>query len=233
VVEPEAPRSVTPADAATPSVAAASDGADASVNVASAATLPAPEPATLPEVPPPGPPALPHGTTVLHIGDSFAGALGLDLNAELKAAGIRGILKYETSTYIPTWASGKELGKYLDRFQPDLVLITLGANELGIPDPAARIPTIHRLVARLGGRPCVWVAPPLWDGARPDLLETIRASCAPCAYLDSTALVPGLPRTHDKIHPSMEGRKTWAKAVVSWLAEHRAPNGSHPWDIVP
>lgn len=176
-------------------------------------------------------PELPRGTTVLHIGDSFAGALGIDLNVELKAAGVRGILRYETATYIPTWAFGKELDKYLGQFNPDLVLVTLGANELEIPDPAQRIPTIHRLVARLGGRPCVWVGAPLWKGARPALLDTIREACAPCVYLDSSALVPELPRARDHIHPSIEARKTWAKAVLGWLASHRARAGSRPWEL--
>ena len=178
------------------------------------------------------PPPLPAGTTVLHIGDSFAGALGIDLDRELKDVGIRGILKYRTATYIPTWASGKELDQYLWQYHPDLVLITLGANELLIPDPAARIPTIRHLVSRLGGRPCVWVGPPLWKGARPVLLETIRSNCAPCVYLDSSALVPDLPRARDHIHPSMDARKTWAKAVFGWLAAHRARNGPRPWDVI-
>jgi acyl-CoA thioesterase-1 len=179
------------------------------------------------------PEPLPTGTTVLQIGDSFAGALGIDLNRDLRDEGVRGVLRYETSTYIPTWAGKKELDGYLDHFHPDLVLITLGANELLIPDPAQRAPTIHRLVRRLRGRPCVWVAPPLWDGARPDLLATIREACAPCLYLDSSALVPDLGRMRDHIHPSMEGRKIWAKAVLEWLKEHRDPHGARPWDMKP
>jgi lysophospholipase L1-like esterase len=174
---------------------------------------------------------LPSGTTVLQIGDSFAGALGVDLNRELKARGVRGVLKYQTSTYIPTWASSKDLDGYLLRFQPDLVLITLGANELLIPDPTQRIPTIQRLIRRLGGRPCVWVAPPLWHGARPALIETLRTSVAPCLFLDSTALVPNLERMRDHIHPSMNARKVWASAVIGWLAEHRNPAGDRPWDL--
>lgn len=174
---------------------------------------------------------LPRGTTVLHIGDSFAGALGIELNRELEAAGVRGILKYETATYIPTWAWGKDLERYLSKYHPDLVLITLGANELEIPDPASRAPTIRHLVERLAGRPCVWVAPPLWHGARPALLDVIRASCAPCAYLDSTALVPELPRARDGIHPAMAARKAWATAVIGWLAEHRRMANGQAWHI--
>jgi lysophospholipase L1-like esterase len=176
-------------------------------------------------------PDLPRGTTVLHIGDSFAGALGIELNREFKEVGVRGILKYETATYIPTWAWGKDLEKYLSKYHPDLVMITLGANELEIADPAQRAPTIRHLVERLAGRPCVWVAPPLWRGARPALLDVIRESCAPCAYLDSSAVVPDLPRARDGIHPAMAARKAWAKAVVEWLAVHRRSTENQPWKL--
>lgn len=175
--------------------------------------------------------ALPSGTTVLHIGDSFAGALGIELNREFKEAGVRGILKYETATYIPTWAWGKDLEKYLSKYHPDLVLITLGANELEIPDPAQRAPTIRHLVERLAGRPCVWVAPPLWHGARPALLDVIKESCAPCAYLDSSEVVPELARAKDGIHPAMAARKAWAQAVIRWLGEHRRADETQKWRI--
>jgi len=175
---------------------------------------------------------LPQGTTVLHIGDSFAGALGIELNALLKAQGVRGVLKYETATYIPTWASSKDLDRHLDRYRPDLVLVSLGANELEIPEPEARAPTIQRLVKRLGGRPCVWVLPPLWKGARPALLDTIRGSAAPCVILDSGALTPDLPRMRDRIHPSMDARRVWAEAVVGWLRTHRVTDApGRPFEI--
>ena len=179
------------------------------------------------------PPPLPVGTTVLHIGDSFAGALGLALSPKLKAMGIRSILKHKQSTYIPTWAWGKELTAYMWKYHPDLVLITLGANELLIVDPESRTSTIAKLNSQLRGRPCVWIGPPLWEGAKPDLLEVIRKSAPPCRYLDSTALVPDLPRGSDKIHPTKRGRAIWADAVIRWLEEERVPNGETPWDLKP
>ncbi|HYJ07943.1 MAG TPA: hypothetical protein VEX18_03015, partial [Polyangiaceae bacterium] len=86
----------------------------------------------------PAPPAaaeLPVGSKVLQVGDSFADALGVELGKRLKAAGVRSSLEFRTPSYVPTWASGPELPKLLARYNPDLVLITLGGNELEIPDP--------------------------------------------------------------------------------------------------
>lgn len=184
--------------------------------------LPVAQPAALP-------PPLPSGTTVLHIGDSFAGALGYELERELEVHGVDAILKYEKSTYIPTWAWKRELADYLGRYAPDLVLITLGANELGIGNPAQRAENVQRLVQRLEGRPCVWVGIPLWQGARPDLMEVIRDNCGPCVFLDSHALLPDLERARDRIHPSLAARSRWAQAVVAWLTERRNPDGEQPW----
>lgn len=166
------------------------------------------------------PSALPEGATVLHIGDSFAGALGRQLNRELARRGVRGVLEFKTGTYIATWATKRRLAAPLARYRPDLVLVTLGANELDIARPKSRANVVRKLVAALGGRPCVWIAPPLWEGAKADVLHVIEANCAPCAYLDSTRLVPNLERLPDKVHPSNAGRARWARAVMTWLDEH-------------
>lgn len=166
------------------------------------------------------PSALPEGATVLHIGDSFAGALGRQLNRELARRGVRGVLEFKTGTYIATWASKRRLAAPLARYRPDLVLVTLGANELDIARPKSRAKVVRKLVAALGGRPCVWIAPPLWEGAKADVLHVIEENCAPCVYLDSTRLVPDLERLPDRVHPSNAGRSRWAKAVIHWLDEH-------------
>lgn len=175
------------------------------------------------------PSALPEGATVLHIGDSFAGALGRQLNRELARRGVKGVLEFETGTYIATWASRRRLAAPLARYRPDLVLITLGANELDIARPESRAKVVRELVAILGGRPCVWIAPPLWEGAKADVLQVIEANCAPCAYLDSTRLVPNLERLPDKVHPSTSGRARWARAVITWLDEHPLGDAEPRW----
>ncbi len=180
----------------------------------------------------PGPgPELPRGTRILHLGDSFAGALGAELSKVFVAAGIKSRLEFEQSTYIPTWAHGGKVAGLLARFKPDLVIISLGANELEIPEPEKRGPLIQRLVKSLGDTPCVWVAPVLWQGAKRALLDVIRANVGSCVYLDSNELVKKMPRAADKIHPSMVARPDWATATARWLAYHRKPTESKLWNI--
>jgi lysophospholipase L1-like esterase len=193
---------------------------------------PATTPAPAPSASAPAPEPLPKGTRVLQLGDSFAAALGIDLGKLLKEAGVRTSLEYKTASYIPNWSYDGDIPKFVSSYQPDLVLITLGANETEIPKPEERIKPIKHLVASLGGRPCVWVAPPLW---KPDtgLLKLIKDNIAPCRYLDSNALVHDLPRGHDKIHPSPEGRQIWAKIVFDWLVRERAGSATQPWALKP
>ena len=232
-----APATQPPASAASEAAAPVSQSAAATAN---------PPPAladTERSKPSPGTPApdsaaevvpepLPKGTFVLQIGDSFAAALGIELGKLLKGAGLRTALEYKTASYIPNWSYDGDVSKFVSTYQPDLVLITLGANELEIPKPEERIKPIKHLVSTLGGRPCVWVAPPLW---KPDtgLLQVISENIAPCRYLDSNALVHDLPRGRDKIHPSSEGRQIWAKIVFDWLAQERQGSPKQPWALKP
>jgi hypothetical protein len=173
---------------------------------------------------------LPKDTLVLHVGDSFAGSLGVPLGKRFKAAGLRTVLEFETSSYIPTWASGEELEKYVGRYMPDLVLVTLGANEFEIPNPEQRAHAVKKLVKRLNGLPCVWISPPRWK-MDSGVLAVVRENCAPCRYLDSDTIVKDLPRRKDGIHPSDLARETWADAVIAWLARERAGSTERSWEL--
>ncbi len=180
--------------------------------------LPATAPPPVPEL---AAQPLPKGTRVLQIGDSFAAALGGELGKLFKEAGVRSTLEYKTASYIPNWSYEGDVPKFVANYQPDLVLITLGANEIEIPKPEERIKPIKHLVSTLGGRPCVWIAPPLW---KPDtgLLKVIRENIAPCRYLDSNALVQDLPRRPRQDPPERRRPANLGKNRVR-LAGQRAP----------
>ncbi len=223
-----APEAAPSASLAPPPVHAPAPAESGSLLVAPPST-PAAEPA---------PPAdraaspLPRGTTLLHIGDSMAGALGIELDRLLEQQGIKGVLRYRTASFIPNWAWGDELGLYLAQYHPDLVLISLGTNEIEIQDPGRRAPTVEKLVGRLGGLPCVWLLPPVWAGGPNNGLgEVIRQHAAPCVCVDQEEIFPGMPRVGDKIHPTMAARKEWARRVLEWLGAHRRPAAGRPWEI--
>ena len=206
---------------------------------------PPPAPATMapaPETPETSPPpaegpkaeqALPPpvGTKVLHVGDSFAGALGIPLGKLLEEAGVKSILKHKDSSYLTTWAWEPDLEQEIWRYNPDLVVVTLGANELGIADPGQREKTVKKIVSTIGQRPCLWVAIPLWSERHNGLLEVIEKSAAPCVFYDTNREMDTahMARIHDGIHPTNDARRQWAEAVFGYLMAHRQPRAGAPW----
>jgi hypothetical protein len=215
----------------TPEVASA-PAAESSPPPLEVSPTPSPGPATeqaapLPEqaLPPPV------GTKVLHVGDSFAGALGIPLGKLLEDAGVKSILKHKDSSYLTTWAWEPDLEQEIWRYNPDLVVVTLGANELGIADPGQREKTVKKIVDTIGQRPCLWVAIPLWSERHNGLLEVIEKSAAPCVYYDTNREfdTAHMARIHDGIHPTNEARRQWAEAVFGYLLSHRQPRAGAPW----
>lgn len=178
---------------------------------------------------------LPAGTKVLHIGDSFAGALGVPLGVLLEKAAVKSVLKHTDASYLTDWAWNGDLQKYLWKYNPDLLIITLGANELAIAEPEQREKTIKKITSLVGDRPCLWVAIPLWQGKHNGLMDVIRDNAGPCIYWDSNALldVEHMARISDGVHPTTEARAAWAQVVFDWLGQHRAVDSARPWDLRP
>jgi hypothetical protein len=186
---------------------------------------------------PPVAPALPRNTSVLHVGDSFVLAgFSQGLRARMEEVGARYRVKSEQSSYTVTWAA--RLEQLLTDTKPDLVIITLGANEVANVDPPSHAYAVRRIARLVGDRPCVWVLPPLW---RKDtgIIDVIRQNSAPCRLFDSDAQVRHpIPRQSDKIHPTKEGGQIWADAFWAWLEAERAVaaaggSRSQPWALGP
>ena len=123
--------------------------------------------------------------------------------------------------------------KIIDPLAHELMLDFVAANELEIVNPEQRIKNIRKIVATIGDRPCVWVATPLWAGAKNGLFEIIRQNIAPCLYMDTNALITSMPRVADGIHPTLPAREDWADVVVEWLRTHRQPTAEKPWALTP
>jgi hypothetical protein len=157
------------------------------------------------------------------------GGVGKTTTAESR--GIKCVLRAKQSTYIPEWA-GEKMGlrQMLSQYKPDLVIVSLGGNEVEINDPTRRIKPIKRLVEAIGERPCVWVGTPRWKKLHhTGLMEVIRDNASPCRFVDSDVLVPNLETLKDGVHPTMPERKRWAKRMIAWLEQNRDPNGDRPW----
>jgi lysophospholipase L1-like esterase len=176
---------------------------------------------------------LPAGTVVLHVGDSMADALGKPLKNELAEHGVKGVLEAKEATFIPQWAGfSMGLRELIAVHQPDLVIVTLGGNEVRMKHPDERAEPVRRIVEAIGDRPCVWVATPLVpDTTHTGILGVIQDNKGHCRWFDTNALLPDLERLGDKVHPTIPERRRWARYLVRWLAHNRDPEGRRPWDL--
>jgi hypothetical protein len=214
VGEPQASTSGAPIQVASASFSAAAPTA----STVATADPPAPP------APAPPPPPLPAGLKVMIVGDSFAEALGAGMRNVSADFGVKAIMRGEHATFIPQWAGGKfSIPLLIKQDTPDVVIIALGGNELAMADPTIRTPDIEKIVKAASTIPCVWVGTPSF-GKENDLPQIIRSHSSPCRYYDSNALSPNLPRGGDKIHPTFDGQKIWAKQVLDWLQKERDPS---------
>lgn len=169
-----------------------------------AAEVPTPEAAA----PPPAEPK--HYDVVVHTGDSMVGGgLCKALAPKFKAEGTKFVRDVWESASIVAFAESDRLTKLMKKYDPDLVLLTLGANDVFDKHPEYMIRYIDAIVKKVGHRDCYWIGPPLWKGDA-GLVGVIRDHAAPCTFYDSSHLT--LQRAGDGIHPTEKGGAVWADA---------------------
>jgi lysophospholipase L1-like esterase len=147
---------------------------------------------------------------VVHTGDSMVGGgLCKALQPKFKAEGTEFVRDVWESASIAAFAQSQRLPKLMKKYDPDLVLLTLGANDVFDRHPENMIRYIESIVKKIGDRDCYWIGPPLWKGDF-GLVDVIREHVSPCKFFDSKNLV--LQRAGDGIHPTEKGGATWADA---------------------
>jgi len=155
---------------------------------------------------------------VLHLGDSMVdpyNGLAKALGPKFEALGARYYDDSEQSVGIAVYDREKRIDLLIARRAPDLVLITLGANDVSVPFPAALAKHVQSIVRRAAasGRACYWLLPPPWKKDT-GVLDVIRANAAPCKVFDASNLK--IARRADGIHPNAAGGAKWAEAFFAY-----------------
>jgi hypothetical protein len=187
--------------------------------VQDAASAPEPVATEVPAEPPPPPP--PRPKKVLLLGDSMVGygrGLSLALKKRFESEGIEFHWDAKTSASVQSFDGSDVLERMIRAFDPDLILLSLGTNNLSYPHPEAFGPNVASLAKKMAehGRTCVWVGPlkPSWKW-NPHSLEVIRDNAGPCRYFDSTGVEA--PIQTDHIHPTDVGGEKWATPLYAFL----------------
>lgn len=129
------------------------------------------------------------------------------------------VMWYSSSTKL--WAETDTLQYFLDRIQPDYILLCLGSNELFVRDLNKREKYIATIVSKISHRPFVWISPPNW---KPDtgLNDLIITQVGAGRYFDSRHLE--LERISDRVHPTAEAAAIWVDTIASWISSPQARN---------
>lgn len=167
------------------------------------------------------------GKKVLHVGDSMVGgAFGLTraLEAKLSAEGATLVRHTKVSESLVSFDKTPTLKDLLRTHDPDIVVITLGANDANVPYPEAYARNVDNIVRRVGARECWWIGPPSIknvpgpgpSGADMGIVAVLRDHAGGCRFFDSSKL--DLERTSDGIHPNDRAAAKWADAF--WQEFH-------------
>jgi hypothetical protein len=161
------------------------------------------------------------GKKVLHVGDSMVGgSFGLTraLEAKLSAEGATIVRHTKVSESLSSFDKSPTLKDLIRTHHPDVVVITLGANDANVPHPEVYARNIENIVRRVGDRECWWIGPPNVKSSGgpgptgPDMgiVPVLREHAGSCRFFDSSKL--DLERTSDGIHPNDRGAAKWADA---------------------
>lgn len=127
------------------------------------------------------------------------------------------IIWYSSSTKL--WATTDTLQYFLDRIQPDYVMLCLGGNELFVRDLSKREKYIDTIVKRIGDRPFLWIGPPNWKKDT-GINDLIRQRVGEGRFFDSRELE--LDRADDNMHPTRSAAALWMDTIASWLNSTQA-----------
>jgi lysophospholipase L1-like esterase len=158
------------------------------------------------------------GKKVLHVGDSMVGGkwgLTRALEAKLVAAGATIVRHTKVSESLMSFDKSPTLRDLIRTHEPDIVLITLGANDASVPYPEAFAHNVQNIVHRVGSRECWWLGPPIPNET--GIVSVIKENAGSCRFFDASKLE--LDRASDGIHPNDRGATKWAEAFWTVFAE--------------
>lgn len=144
------------------------------------------------------------------------GGLSKALEARFKDLGSKFIRDWQVSVSILTFDREHQLQDLLAKHSPDLVILTLGANDVFVPFPSSLAPFVRSIAHKMsaGGRACYWMAPPVWKKDT-GIVDVIKKNAEPCKVFDASYMK--IARAGDGIHPTDSGGVTWADAFFAYF----------------
>ena len=165
---------------------------------------------------------------VLFIGDSMTGWMADRLNAygELNDFKVSTVI-WDGST-VKKWGTADALPELIEKSGADAVFLSLGLNELLIPNPSSLDSYVDNILEAVGNRHFLWVGPPSWPGrpggeALNNGLEKKLGTGRFFRCFDMT-----IPRQSAKNpHPSKAGSSLVVDELMKWVPTYTNMNFGH------
>ena len=165
-----------------------------------------------------GQPCPPSGARILLLGDSYAQGLTTGMTALAGGCNTPFVARGVVGSHVTEWASDGWLLPALAASTPNVVLVSLGANDFQRNDPSHVQAGVTALVAKIrtAGARVLWIAPlsePFQDSV--GALAMWKAAVGN-DWFDSSLLT--LPRASDGIHSTPAGYAAWAAEIWHWAS---------------
>jgi lysophospholipase L1-like esterase len=161
----------------------------------------------------------------LLVGDSLAVGLATPIRQLALGASVAFAADGRIGTRLDQWAKSTWLKAALTPLSPTVVLVSLGTNDMGLPNPELQRPYLATILATIrsyGAEP-VWIGPPTMPFADRGIRSMLDNAGMALFHSDSVAI----PRAGDGIHPTAAGYAGWAGLLWKWTdtAAQALPNG--------
>jgi hypothetical protein len=156
---------------------------------------------------------------VLLTGDSMGDALFMAWRKQRRQG--RFDLRYAPwyGSTTKNWATSNQLADLITNYDPDLVVFSLGSNELLNHRVQASEPYVKEILRQLGSANYVWVGPPNWQ--EDTGINRLIAKHVPAdRFFVSKDLA--LARRDDGVHLTFEAGQAWADTIGRWVERRPA-----------
>jgi hypothetical protein len=128
---------------------------------------------------------------------------------------------YSSSTV--AWSESNRLSILIKEYKPDIIIFTVGSNELFIPNVEKREKYIKDIIleADTTNIPFVWIGPPNWKDDS-GINEIIKKNLGKNRFYYSGHFRKRLARGKDGAHPTREAAAIWTDSIAIWFSTESA-----------
>jgi lysophospholipase L1-like esterase len=152
---------------------------------------------------------------ILFIGDSQAGGMASVLNDYCSENGHKLVATFTWySATIFNFGYSNKVDDLIEKYQPTLIMVVIGLNELYAKDLKKRTAAANLLRAKIGSIPYLWIGPANYTEDY-GINQVFEQTATSNRFVLSKHL--NLPKASDKRHPNRDGYRIWMEHIARFI----------------